>query len=103
MERLKRILATVCLGLAFSIAGLAQPVITKSFSPAVIAPGGSTTLTIAITNPTGAAINPVTVTDNLPPGISAFSIGAIVCPSPNWQVNVQNFTQITIGVDPLPV
>ncbi len=54
---------------------IAPPTITKGFAPASIAIGGTSTLTITITNPAGnlGAENGVAVTDNLPAGMSVAS------------------------------
>jgi LPXTG-site transpeptidase (sortase) family protein len=56
---------------ADSLTMLGAPVITKSFSPDTIIEGGTSTVTITITNPTGniMALTGVTFTDNFPTGL----------------------------------
>jgi uncharacterized repeat protein (TIGR01451 family) len=48
---------------------LAAPTVTKSFAPASIEPGGTSTLTITLTNPNGSAITGVGFTDTYPAGL----------------------------------
>jgi uncharacterized repeat protein (TIGR01451 family) len=48
---------------------LQGPSISKSFSPSTIAPGGLSTLTITLINPTGAILTNANVTDPLPSGL----------------------------------
>ncbi len=48
---------------------LQGPSLSKAFSPATIAPGGVSTLTITLTNPTASALTAAGFTDNLPPGV----------------------------------
>lgn len=45
------------------------PVVTKAFSPASIAAGGTSTLTVTLKSPSGAPITNVKLTDNLPTGV----------------------------------
>jgi len=45
------------------------PGISKSFSPSIIAAGGTSTLTINLTSPSGASISGVSVIDSLPTGV----------------------------------
>ncbi len=52
---------------------LQGPTLNKSFSPATIAPGGASVLSISVVNPTGVAINNINVTDNLPSGVTVAS------------------------------
>ena len=61
---------------------LAPPVVTKSFSPAQVASGGSTTMTIVVENPAGntASLTGVTLLDNYPTGMTNAAAGsAPVC------------------------
>ena len=46
------------------------PSISKSFSPAAIAPGGTAVLTITLINPTTTPLTSANVTDNLPSGLT---------------------------------
>lgn len=46
------------------------PSVAKSFTPASIAPGGTSTLTLALDSPTGGTVNNVNLTDRLPTGVS---------------------------------
>jgi uncharacterized repeat protein (TIGR01451 family) len=48
---------------------LAAPTVAKSFTPATIPPGGTSTLTISLGNPNAAAIVDVGFTDNFPAGL----------------------------------
>jgi uncharacterized repeat protein (TIGR01451 family) len=48
---------------------LAAPTVAKSFTPATIPPGGTSTLTISLSNPNAAAIVDVGFTDNFPAGL----------------------------------
>jgi uncharacterized repeat protein (TIGR01451 family) len=59
---------------------LQGPSISKSFSPSTIAPGGLSTLTITLINPTGAILTNANVTDPLPAGL-------VVAPSPTMVNN----------------
>ncbi len=52
------------------------PSVNKSFSPAAIAPGGLSTLTISLINPTGATVTSTNLTDTFPAGLK-------VAPTPN--------------------
>jgi uncharacterized repeat protein (TIGR01451 family) len=49
---------------------LAAPTVTKSFTPPSIAPGGTSTLTITLTNPNGMPMTGVTFTDVYPAGLA---------------------------------
>ncbi|HEX4327177.1 MAG TPA: hypothetical protein VH105_10180, partial [Burkholderiales bacterium] len=53
------------------------PVVTKAFAPASIAAGGTSTLTITLKNPTGAVVNNVKLTDNLPANVLVSGTPAI--------------------------
>ncbi|MDP1546138.1 MAG: SdrD B-like domain-containing protein, partial [Anaerolineales bacterium] len=54
-----------------TVTNIMPPVISKSFSPNPIAEGGTSTLTITITNPNGGvALTGVAFTDNLPVGMT---------------------------------
>jgi len=59
--------------IAFDVATAAPATITKSFNPAKIAPGGTSTLTLAITNPNAFAIAGVAFTDTYPAGVTTAS------------------------------
>jgi uncharacterized repeat protein (TIGR01451 family) len=50
--------------------GLNGPAVAKAFAPATIGAGGKTTLTVTLTNPNTTAITGVSVTDNLPGGMT---------------------------------
>lgn len=55
---------------SLTVAGIAAPTIVKSFAPASITVGGSSTLSFTITNPNAStAFTGVAVTDNLPAGV----------------------------------
>jgi uncharacterized repeat protein (TIGR01451 family) len=53
-----------------TVSALAPPTARKSFNPATVAPGQSSTLTITLTNGNAAAITGVAFTDNYPAGIT---------------------------------
>ncbi len=55
----------------------APPGISKSFSPSLIAAGGTSTLTINLTSPSGASISGVSVIDSLPTGVDIAGTPAI--------------------------
>jgi uncharacterized repeat protein (TIGR01451 family) len=57
---------------------LQGPSISKSFSPSTIAPGGLSTLTITLINPTGAILSNANVTDPLPPGLIVAATPSVV-------------------------
>ena len=59
-----------------SVTVTAVPIITKSFSPANIASGGTSTLTITLTNPTGADMTNATFTDVFPTSPGAMTVAA---------------------------
>jgi uncharacterized repeat protein (TIGR01451 family) len=52
------------------------PSVNKSFSPAAIAPGGISTLTISLINPTGAILTSANLNDSFPAGLK-------IAPTPN--------------------
>lgn len=57
-----------------------QPVgVTKAFSPTPVAAGGTSTLTITLQNPTGSAYTGVSITDNLPSGITVAGAPSTTC------------------------
>lgn len=57
-----------------------QPVgITKAFSPTTITAGNTSTLTITLQNPTGSPYTGVSVTDNLPAGITVAGAPTTTC------------------------
>lgn len=57
-----------------------QPVsISKAFSPATIFAGNTSTLTITVQNPTGSPYTGVSVTDNLPAGITIAGAPSTTC------------------------
>ncbi len=60
----------------------AVPIITKSFAPASIASGGTSTLTITLTNPTGVAMTAATFDDYFPT-----SPGQVVVANPTGLIN----------------
>ncbi len=54
-----------------SVTVIAPPIISKSFSPNPIAPGGTTTLTFTLTNPnSGTTLNGIGFTDTFPTGMT---------------------------------
>lgn len=53
-------------GASANVVVTAAPIITKSFSPATIASGGVSTVTITLTNPSGTAMTNATFTDVFP-------------------------------------
>ena len=57
---------------------LQGPSISKSFSPAAIAPNGRSALTISLINPTASVLTNAAFTDNLPSGVSIASTPNIV-------------------------
>jgi uncharacterized repeat protein (TIGR01451 family) len=101
-----RVVAMVCLTLAFSVAGLAQPVVSKSFSPPIIVAGGSETMTITITNPTAAAITNIFLSDSIPTGILIGGFGPVNCPVISTETlsngSAGGFPNLTISIAPLP-
>ena len=52
------------------------PTIAKVFAPAAVNPGVASTLTITLTNPSGAALTAAAVTDNLPSGLTTVAATA---------------------------
>jgi len=55
-----------------------QPVgVTKNFSPATIVAGGTSTLSIVLQNPTGTNYTGVSITDNLPAGLTILGTPAV--------------------------
>lgn len=60
---------------------LTPPTIAMAFTPAVIAPGQSSSLTITLGNPApnAVALNGVAVTGTLPPGLTVAAASAAVC------------------------
>ena len=60
---------------------LAPPTIAMAFTPAVIAPGQSSTLTITLGNPApnAVALSGVAIADALPPGLTVASASTTVC------------------------
>jgi len=65
---------------------------SKTFTPATIAPGGQSTLTVTVTNATGALINGATFTDTLPIGVSTAGFG-----NPAFSAGCSNGSSITIN------
>lgn len=57
-----------------------QPVgVTKAFSPDTVVAGGASTLTITLQNPTGSPYTGVSITDNLPSGITVAGAPSTTC------------------------
>ncbi len=54
----------------------AQPIITKSFTPAGIASGANSTLTITLTNPTAVEMTGATFTDVFPTSPGALTVAS---------------------------
>jgi uncharacterized repeat protein (TIGR01451 family) len=75
---MKRLLKYSVWSLAAVSACFAQPVATKVFNPAVVGPGGLSTITFTVTNPsTTVTLTGVTFTDNLTGGLTVASPNGI--------------------------
>ena len=98
------VVVIMCLALAYSTAGLAQPVISKSFSPAIVLAGAGTTLTITITNPTGNPMD-VNVADHMPAGMGIDFFSTITCGSMSlttlFNHATEGFLDLSIAVTPM--
>jgi uncharacterized repeat protein (TIGR01451 family) len=64
---------------SLQVTELPAPTITKSFTPASILPGGTTQLTITLTNPSTTAITGVQFTDQYPTGLENASAPSTTC------------------------
>jgi len=62
-----------------SSVGLLPPTVSKAFNPAIINAGGSSALTITLSNANAAAATGAGFTDSLPSGLSAGSVSSNTC------------------------
>jgi len=66
------------------------PTVTKTFSPASVAVGGTSQMTITLTNPNSAAITGAQFTDTYPAGMANAASGAVVSNSCGGTVTADN-------------
>jgi uncharacterized repeat protein (TIGR01451 family) len=78
---------------------LAPPVVTKSFSPAQVAAGGSTTMTINVENPAAntASLTGVTLLDNYPAGMTNATAGSAPVCTTGGSANLTTGTGVSGG------
>jgi uncharacterized repeat protein (TIGR01451 family) len=76
--------------------GVAAVELTKSFSPAAIIPGGTTTLTFSIKNPHTANQTAINFTDTLPAGVTATNVGTTnICNAGNYTITFGNLITVS--------
>ncbi|MBZ5589958.1 MAG: DUF11 domain-containing protein [Acidobacteriia bacterium] len=85
-------------------AALLPPIVTKTFEPVVIRPGGTATMTFAVTNPNASDLSNVVFTDTMPSGLFITGFGNNVCS--NWSLSLTNggpdgYPDLSVGVNPL--
>ena len=99
---MRRILLTIALVLSCTPLFAQVPLtIAKSFAPATVVVGGTstTTMTVTITNPNGFSVNGISFSDTYPAGLVPDAVGAYTCAAGSAVFNGAGFTlnNVTLG------